>query len=681
MNYSHYIDLTKTVSRLGAVNVARYTLHRFRLRTGTYLKTTPPVDWADIPDTWLSGAHGCLPRPNEEALKTVVPDREKIFADADRIAHGELKYFSNHWKKRPGDWRSNPFNGVSTPLEHWSVFRDFDPEQGDIKWIWEPSRFDWVYTLGRAWLFSRDERYAEIFWNLLEDWAEHNPPNLGINWKCGQECSLRMLALIWAEPVFGAAGVSTSTRTRLLWRIVGALAGRIEPAIGYALSQFNNHSLSETLGLLAAGTCLPNHPRSLIWRSKGRKLFEQQVLKQFTPPGSYVQNSFNYERMALKLGICYVLICKNGTHPASDAVVERLSSAADFLRNMMDDSTGRLPNYGANDGANIMAMSGCDYRDFRPVLQLAAVVTGGRRLFERGPWDEEPAWLCGLDMYECPAESASGGSVREPIGGYYGMRQNRDMAFIRCHTHKTRPGHADMLHFDLWRKGINLLCDSGTYRYFDPQHGRDSYFPSTPAHNTLVVDGRDQMTRLRRFLWGSWTRSRILAYDSLETSRGETVTRFIGEHDGYVKHFGIRHRRTVIGYNDEWAVIDDAVFTRSGSHLLALIFHMDDGWECPSGDGPAYHPGAGMRLTTFAGDAERIFLSGEEHFPVTARSLYYGALEAGKVMKFQKRSDRSFRIVTLVTADRDITVEDGHVVWTDLRIPAKFSPVLWSVKQ
>ncbi len=30
---------------------------------------------------------------------------------------------------------------------------------------------------------------------------------------------------------------------------------------------------------------------------------------------------------------------------------------------------------------------------------------------------------------------------------------------------KTRPAQMDQLHVDLWHKGINVLCDSGTYSY------------------------------------------------------------------------------------------------------------------------------------------------------------------------------------------------------------------------
>src|SRR5690606_33821284 len=46
----------------------------------------------------------------------------------------------------PLPWHVNPINGgsVKNPNRDWWEIPDFDPEVGDIKTIWEASRFDWV---------------------------------------------------------------------------------------------------------------------------------------------------------------------------------------------------------------------------------------------------------------------------------------------------------------------------------------------------------------------------------------------------------------------------------------------------------------------------------------------------------------------------------------------------------
>ena len=69
---------------------------------------------------------------------------------------------------------------------------------GDLKFIFEPSIFLFVYPLVRAYALSGDERFPQVFWKVLEDWAAHSPPMSGPQWICGQECSLRILAWSFA---------------------------------------------------------------------------------------------------------------------------------------------------------------------------------------------------------------------------------------------------------------------------------------------------------------------------------------------------------------------------------------------------------------------------------------------------------------------------------------------------
>ena len=112
-------------------------------------------------------------------------------ATAGDVAAGRLRYFEHTVASTgfPPNWHANPFTGQAAPSDrHWSEISDFDA--GDIKVIWEPSRFGFAYALVRAYWRSGDEQYAEVFWRLVEDWREHNPPNRGPNWKCGQEISL-----------------------------------------------------------------------------------------------------------------------------------------------------------------------------------------------------------------------------------------------------------------------------------------------------------------------------------------------------------------------------------------------------------------------------------------------------------------------------------------------------------
>ena len=69
----------------------------------------------------------------------------------------------------PPDWHANVYTGQQAPADrHWSRVGEF--AFGDIKAIWEPSRFRAAFVLVRAWWRTGDERYAEAFWTLFESW-------------------------------------------------------------------------------------------------------------------------------------------------------------------------------------------------------------------------------------------------------------------------------------------------------------------------------------------------------------------------------------------------------------------------------------------------------------------------------------------------------------------------------
>lgn len=561
---------------------------------------------------------------------------------AERVLSGDCLYFSRHWLKRPHDWRSNPHTGYSSPAVHWSLLPDFDPRQGDIKWIWEPSRFDWLYVLGRAWSITCDNRYAEGIWNLLDDWRRHNPPETGINWKCGQECSFRLFALVWGAGILRESETATPDRMARLWETVFELARRIYAAIGYALSQNNNHGLSEAAALYLAGSCLAGHPSAPAWRNKGRRLFAHLVRNQFAPDGAYVQNSVNYERVALRDAFVVLFAAQKFGDMLPDDLRPRLRQAVNFLYEHQDENSGRLPLYGPNDGSNIMSLSSSDYLDFRPVLQAMNYLLTGECLYPPGPFDEEIWWHFGVTKSETPVTCPAKGSFAAPQSGYYFLENGPFRGFIRCHTHRTRPGDADMLHLDLWRRGVNIACDSGTYQYFDV-HSWGDYLKSTAAHNTVTVDGRNQMPKLGRFLWGDWTRSRVVT--------GKVPGRYLlwsGEHYGYGDgRQGVVHRRTVHGCEGEWVVQDELLGKAGQCREFTLYWHLAGTGDWTRHPAGAYSAELGVGFFIYAtSEAEITVLQGAEHYPSTGQSLYYGELSPITLLKATCRHDAPLRFLT-----------------------------------
>ena len=189
------------------------------------------------------------------------------------------------------------------PLHHWTDYETgkapipFSPISiHDIKFIWEPARFGWAFTLGRAYHIMQDEKYAEAFWKYFETFTDGNPPYLGPHWMNGQEVAIRLMSLVWAAQVFQTASASSAERRERLVQSIAHHAARIPPTLIYARSQNNNHLVTESAALYTAGVAL-DQPR---WRELGWSWLNHALRKQISSYGEYIQHSTNYHRLMMQ---------------------------------------------------------------------------------------------------------------------------------------------------------------------------------------------------------------------------------------------------------------------------------------------------------------------------------------------------------------------------------------------
>jgi len=169
-----------------------------------------------------------------------------------------------------------------------------------------------------------------------------------------------------------------------------------------------------------------------------------------------------------------------------------------------------------------------------------------------------------------------------PQSGYYllqsGHRDSRDrisvvfdcgeLGFKSIAAH----GHADALSFTLRAFGADVLVDAGTYDYFTHPRWR-AYFRSTPAHNTVTVDGLDQSEMVGPFMWGARAHATCTCWEPSEW--GGCVE---GEHDGYARLRDpvIHRRRMELNARNGELLIRDRL-SGKGRHNLAVYFHLAEG--------------------------------------------------------------------------------------------------------
>ena len=238
----------------------------------------------------------------------------------------------------------------------------------------------------------------------------------------------------------------------------------------------------------------------------------------------------------------------------------------------MEPADGSVPCYGSNDGANILKLDNGSYGDFRAAVQAAFVLTRGAPVLSAGPWNETAAWLFGSAILAQPHCAPERENFKAASAGYHMLRREGTEVFVRCGPHRFRPHHADQMHVDLRRDGQPLTLDPGTFSYNAPPPW-DHAFKNTRFHNTVSVDGLDQMSKAGRFLWLPWSGGtsepvRALAEGTLLCWEGET--------DAWQRlATPVRHRRAVLLHAHEEVTVIDRLQS-AGEHEYTVHWLLPD---------------------------------------------------------------------------------------------------------
>lgn len=551
----------RALEELGPTSLTQYLQYQVQLRSGWLKARTPIRRWCqgEINTALTNDADAIRPEahafwsPPEGVSESDVDWR----AAFDRIRGGTFPIFGREIELgTPPDWRAYPpLIGVTSGLElgrerHWSAY-DLREFPVDVKLLWEPSRFGWALTLARAYECTGDLDCPREFERLLLSWLEANRLNSGPHWISAQEVALRGLAAIYCRYAF-EGWLASSRKTGLgLIELIAGSASRVSRSLPYARAQNNNHLLSEAAFLYTAGSLFPGLEGSGGWKRLGRRELINGFESQVEDSGAYIQQSVNYHRLAIELGLWSLRVAEVCGDNQLDQLRGPLQSMLTYLQAISDPLKGRAPNIGPNDGSLLFPRPGVAFGDMRPTVQAASTILNGEPAYERGRWD----FLARFLGVQPNRGSGSGHPVRSPLtltnAGVEIIRTQEATGFLRCARFRARPGHADQLHFSLIWRGLPLLLDPGTYLYSGDQPW-DNALRTAHVHNTVTVNGLDQMSSAGRFLYLDWAQGTV-------GGRWESagLAAAVCRHNGY-RAVGVTHQRTVVTVDGRsWLIVDD----------------------------------------------------------------------------------------------------------------------------
>jgi hypothetical protein len=460
------------------------------------------------------------------------------------------------------DWRFNP-----TPRDEW---------------LWRLNRHQWWPLLGAAYQACGDERYARAFVAQMLDWVNRNPPPLkrdetSPTWRL-MEVGMR-LRTSWI-PAFALFYDSPSFHNEAKLKMLRAIYDHAQFLTCFQTNR--NHLLRESNGLVCASLYFPEFYAAKEWQETALTRIDRELTKQVNQDGSHIEVSTGYqclvldefediyhllqahhlslpyENLACRLETMYqvltYLIRPDGTFPEiNDGFLhwqtERLTQA------------GRLLNrpdfcYVGSQGAE-----GC------PPLTTSVAVQDAGFCIMRSDWTSSARYL----FFDAG-----------PFGGPH--------------------GHEDKLNIEVSAFGQSFIVDSGSYTYHRQDPFR-TYFVSSAAHNTILVDGLSQVRRWNESnlhpqtqpgLYCCWIQQE--AFDYAEATYQEGYGHYaLRKPDAYQIVDDVQHTRRILFVKpDYWLIVDH--LDSLGPHNYQLLFHIHS--DLTAKLGQAHEVTVGANLNT-----------------------------------------------------------------------------------
>ena len=479
--------------------------------------------------------------------------RKRIADETARLLSGSVSFLNHRWPEGtlanlrandPDLFLRDPITGRRWPHVDaycFDVPYRHSGDTGDVKYIWEINRLQFLQVAAAEARLARDQVLAKKVIDLVLVWMEANPPFLGINWCSGIELALRIVTIVIVVSFLGKIeDREKRVRLRAFLHAHAFWLGRY-PSL---FSSANNHLIAEALGLFLAGTLVPDLPRARGMATYGRAILENEIKKQILDDGVGVEQSLTYTAFSVEMFALGGLVGQTMGSSFSPEYTQRLASAAEFLCWLIDDA-GCVPAIGDSDEGRVVALS----LDPEPryVTSVAATVGGclGQTRFVTPHRESElrDAVFC---VPEVAAALGRTGMRIFEAGGYTVVRENYagqptllvydhgPLGYLSIAAH----GHADALAIWLHVGGVPVLVDAGTYLYHAGRGWRD-FFRSTAAHNTVTVGGESGSIPAGPFQWRRKADAHLLSHKNGADWFVEA------QHDGYKPRFRVAHCRQV----------------------------------------------------------------------------------------------------------------------------------------
>lgn len=441
--------------------------------------------------------------------------------------------------------------------------------RGDIKYIWELNRMQFLPLVGKAFFLTGDEKFAKCVLSYIDTWIDQNPYFKGVNWMEGIEAAIRIYSWIFSYYFILDSKSLDSTFNDKILKSIYQHAKFIKNFNSDKWIINNNHIVSELSALILIGLSFPQFKESKDWIDFAIHKLKKEIVSQVFEDGFLWEHSLGYHKFVTELLAFAVILLKKNDHHIPKIILVKLEKMFECL-NLTSMKNGKIPIIGDEDQAKVIKLCFEDYDKLSEILSI------GNALFERDYFglvndSELVFWLFGGEKKITSKFYGNDSCFKVFNDSGYGLFKTKNSYLFFCTSAQKEKylhaghRHLDMLSFVYERNGEYFIVDPGTYTYFADDVIRNK-FRGISMHNNITIDGNNPVDLSGLFEFYPRPRAKLVDYGT----KNKSLNYIWASHSGYDP---LIHHRVVVQFQDGF-VLYDFVDGDSKGHKFESYFHL-----------------------------------------------------------------------------------------------------------
>lgn len=569
------------------------------------------------------------------------------FTDAEKISFVNEDYLHVQTKTSKPELMKEAhgiLNGLFTVHDHGEVRWDYGTKPWN-KWNTDTvrsfHRHDFLITLVRAYKESQNQEFLDAVKNLLNLLPNCYSFDLIAKYDKAIDIAIRILNWTAAASLtkFDLKTDCNGQASRYWYQQIEWMKANMSPG--------GNHLLLEALALFASGLFFPELSTSKSWKEEGLKIVVHEIYRQVHDDGVHAEQSMFYHQICATHFFKFFTLCNKSKTALPANFQRRLQAMIDYII-AAEKPDGTHPMIGDGD---MLVTEDREHWEARELVACYKHGLGGSDDFSA----HYHGWFQVYPHFENKKENAPETRAFQDGGHVFFKDGLGQYLFFNCgqfgYSAYPHHGHSDALSVEICLNNQTIAMDAGGYAYRnDPiRH----FVRSTSAHNTVMIDGREQSETSGVFNVGKTAVTQLVKW--IKTDDFDMA---MGMHEGYSPAI---HYRKIWLLKKGWKtfIIRDYI-VGSGEHAITVQYHLspDIAYGQPADNKVLFH-----KSSAYVGSLECWLQNGQisitpksnsgQPSPVSVISRKAGHYVPSQLLSMQSTRHLPVSLVTIFSGHED----------------------------